>query len=136
MVLPTLSKQKDCSAAVICRTCQRSQRCYGGASCPRARLSPRRPLLTTLPSPRCTAAHRWPHSTPGCLAPDNATWLPAFLETAPYLSSGSILLIPLSLKTESMELLGKPTALEFGGRIFVQTLCKMCGPDAYCGSSL
>lgn len=50
MALPTLSKHKDCSAAVICGTCHRSPRSRGAASCPGARSARRRPPLTALPS--------------------------------------------------------------------------------------
>ena len=63
MALPTLSKHKDCSAAVICGTCHRSPPCRGAASCPGARCARRRPPLTSppaLPAPLPAAAHRRP----------------------------------------------------------------------------
>lgn len=60
MALPTLSKQKDCAAAVICGTCHCSPRCHGASSCPGARCAPRRPPLTAPPGPPRAAAGRPP----------------------------------------------------------------------------
>lgn len=115
--LPTLSKQKDCSAAVICRTCHHERCCRWAASCLWGLLLPAPPTLTAPPGPPCAAAQlglRAPRA-PRCLlrppgqarrASQPRSWpSPGGLAKFPKLAPQNLLFpfrVHRGMKTESM----------------------------------
>ena len=130
MALPTLSKQKDCAAAVICGTCHCSPRCRGASSCPGARCAPRRPPLTAPPGPpRAAAGRPPPPPVRGARRPGarSRSTRPAMRARQPGRGLGpSNFFLPISQPSA-----GKPDTQPQIRRLALPLICSIIQPNAY-----